>query len=263
MKIKLTKHTKEIEIGNVFKPIAKISGVGGISLLVLMFVYRDLIFSKLFPTMEPEQGALLILAIIGLTFFAVIIASYVWLVKHEKKEIGRKSFFYILLVALLLMFLLIIIYYFQEGQLLKIQKKTEPSPYYKGDMLIKSGKYAEAERLFNKLMQQYPKQAYPVFWKAKLAMSQGNNPIALRFIRKSLRIDPQHEPSLVMFIKLLLLSGEQKQIVEAREVVSRKAQISEEFRIWTTCLINNNIFSCQLITETMLNSKCLEPTFEE
>ena len=65
-----------------------IAGIGGLSLMVVLFIYKDIIAKDIFPQLTPTQATVVIFSIIGLTFFIAIIGIYAWLA--TKKDIQFK-----------------------------------------------------------------------------------------------------------------------------------------------------------------------------
>ena len=77
--------TGESPDNGVLVGAGKIAGIGGIALVVLLFVYRELIRSTLFPTMKESSAAILIGAVVLFTFLISIIAIFSW---HTKAAMG-------------------------------------------------------------------------------------------------------------------------------------------------------------------------------
>jgi hypothetical protein len=53
-----------------------IAGIGGLSLMVVLFIYKDIIAKDIFPQLTQTQATIVIFSIIGLTFFITIIGIY-------------------------------------------------------------------------------------------------------------------------------------------------------------------------------------------
>lgn len=126
---------------------------------------------------------------------------------------------------------------------------------FEGYKFLNDGNLKKAENKFNKAKMQQPESPEPWYWKARVAMSSNNKPVAIAYIDEGLELDPHHVPSLALKTKLLLLRGG-GHIREAREFAGRAYGISDMLDQWIDCLKKEKVFSLLVITDDELDRKC-------
>ncbi|MBM3207342.1 MAG: tetratricopeptide repeat protein [Chlamydiae bacterium] len=80
-----------------------------------------------------------------------------------------------------------------------------------GYSYLKQGLYDTAITFFEALVTLVPDSAYDVQTLGALYLQKGNNLMALNYIEKALKIDPNHAPTLLNKTKALLSLGYKKQ----------------------------------------------------
>ncbi len=81
-----------------------------------------------------------------------------------------------------------------------------------------------------------------MYWIAKVSLARQNLPVASLYVEKALKLQANHEPSLVLQIKILLLKGGTG-TEEARRKAKQSYGVSNSLNQWLKCLENNNVFS--------------------
>jgi tetratricopeptide (TPR) repeat protein len=119
---------------------------------------------------------------------------------------------------------------------------------------LKNKEFHQAEEKFDQALIIRPNSAEPWYWKAKVALAKDNKLVALEYINKALGIDANHLYSLVLKIKLLLLSGGEKKL-EAEKIAKQSYGIAAELDSWLKCLEQEKIFSNLVITISELDKK--------
>lgn len=123
-----------------------------------------------------------------------------------------------------------------------------------GCKLLESKKLDEAERKFNEAQRRNHNSSEPWYWKAQVAVADNNQPVALKYIEKALKLDSNNLDCRVLQIKILLLSGgEHRQ--QAKEIAEEVANISSDLKAWVDHLENENVFSSLVITSRELEMK--------
>lgn len=127
-----------------------------------------------------------------------------------------------------------------------------------GQELLNNREFELAEKKFNKAKKLAPKLAAPWYWKAKVSLARQNLSIAIFYVEKALELQANHEPSLVLQIKILLLKGGTN-TEEARRKAKESYGVSDSLNQWLKCLENNNVFSDFVNTESKLDELCPSP----
>ncbi len=124
-----------------------------------------------------------------------------------------------------------------------------------GIQRLEEGKLNEAETFIEKASKETLGTPEPLYWKARVAMARKKNLVALELTEKALQLNNRHVPSLVLKIKLLLLSGGEDRR-KAKTITHQSYGISEDLDVWLECLERHNIFSLLVITSTDLENNC-------
>ena len=123
-----------------------------------------------------------------------------------------------------------------------------------GCKLLESKKLDEAEKKFNEAQRCNNNSPEPWYWKAQVALADNNQPVALKYIEKALKLDSNNLDCRVLQIKILLLSGG-KHRQQAKEIAEEVANISSDLKAWVDDLKNENVFSSLVITSRELEMK--------
>ena len=90
-----------------------------------------------------------------------------------------------------------------------------------GYSYLKQGLYDTAITFFEALVTLSPTSAYDVQTLGALYLQKGNNLMALNYLEKALKLDPNHAPSLLNKTKALLSLGYKKQgLAQAKDLES-------------------------------------------
>lgn len=132
--------------------------------------------------------------------------------------------------------------------------KTKNQLISEGCELLKNGRLKEAENKFDQAQRLDNQLAEPWYWKAQVALADNNQPVALKYIEKALKLDSNNLDCRVLQIKILLLSGgEHRQ--QAKEIAEEVSNISSDLKAWVDDLKNENVFSSLVITSRELEMK--------
>lgn len=129
-----------------------------------------------------------------------------------------------------------------------------------GCKLLKDRKFEEAEAKFEEAQKLESKSPEPWYWKAQLALAKNNKKVALAYINRALKLNPNYWYGLALKIKLLLLMGG-KYREEAKNIAEQSHEISDELVSWLNCLEQNNCFNSIIITNSELDEKCPFPSY--
>ena len=145
--------------------------------------------------------------------------------------------------------------------LIQITRYPEKGILFEGYEFLQNGDYERAEERFNQASRREPNSPDIWYWKAQLALARENKPVALKYVDKTLDIEPNHLHGLVLKIKLLLLKGGHH-LVRAEEMARKSKGISEELDLWLNCLEKEDVFSSWLNTDSELDAKCSPPIYK-
>lgn len=126
---------------------------------------------------------------------------------------------------------------------------------------MKDREFNRAEEKFDEANKLEPKFPEPWYWKAKVALVKGNSAVALKYINKALEMNANHLHSLVLKIKLLLLSGGNEKL-EAEKIAKQSYGITDDLDVWLNCLEKEKIFAHLVITISELDRKCPSPDYQ-
>lgn len=108
---------------------------------------------------------------------------------------------------------------------------------WEGSVLLSKGDVEGAESKFEEVIVRNSDSADALYWMAQIPISSNNNSnnrmIAIEYINRALDKNPDHIHSIVLKIKLLLVS-QQKQ--EAETVANAKYRIDDQLDEWLDCL---------------------------
>jgi tetratricopeptide (TPR) repeat protein len=130
-----------------------------------------------------------------------------------------------------------------------------------GYELLANQKFNRAEKKFEEAGRIEPKSPDPWYWKAEVALAKGNRQVALKYINKALDFDSLHLHSLVLKIKLLLLSGGNDRL-EAQKLADQSYGISDTLDSWLDCLEQTETFTNLINTNSELDRRCLSPVYQ-
>jgi tetratricopeptide (TPR) repeat protein len=132
---------------------------------------------------------------------------------------------------------------------------------FEGRKFLKDREFNRAEEKFDQANRLEPESPEPWYWKAKVALAKGNSAVALKYINKALDMDAHHWHSLVLKIKLLLLSGG-KEKLEAEKIAKQSRGIADDLDVWLNCLEQEKMFTNLVITISELDRRCPPPDYQ-
>ncbi|MCB1117333.1 MAG: tetratricopeptide repeat protein [Chlamydiia bacterium] len=91
---------------------------------------------------------------------------------------------------------------------------------------IKQGKYEIALSFFEALVVLSKNNAYDLQTLGALYLQMGNNVSALNYLEQALKVDPEHEPTLLNRTKSLFLLGYKRQAFDQARYLEEKAEKS-------------------------------------
>jgi len=210
-----------------------IAGIGGLSLMIVLFVYKDIIAKDIFPQLTQTQATLVIFSLIALTFFIAIIGIYAWFASQENIGVV-KSLAFMILILTILAFISAAVYLFMPND--------EPST----EAIVSNGKNHQ------------PEPPNPWYLKAKAALENDNRSIALQYINRGLEKTPKPTPQqfsslLALKIKVLLLIGGTDNQTKAKNIADKNKGYSSALDEWVDCLKEKKLLSSFIVTETELD----------
>jgi hypothetical protein len=247
-------------MADVLRIVGTIAGIGGISLGIVLLIFRDFIRdfiqSKVFKTLSSAQATILMGSVIVFTFSIAIVGIYAGFVK----DTGPTPF--ILLVVILLLFILFVLYIVTKQMNLNdkpLDEKLEQSIFSKVHNLLANAKVDEAETLLTNAIKSQNNSAEFWYWKSRIAFARGNKRVASAYIDEALLLEKQYAPSLALKIKLLILSGSKNDRAKAKELAEKSIGISAKLDIWLNCLKAENMFSVGPKSNHEIDGKCSFP----
>jgi uncharacterized membrane protein (DUF485 family) len=204
-----------------------IAGVAGLSLAVVLFIYKDIIAKDIFPQLTQTQATIVIFSIIGLTFFIAIIGLYAWLATKKDIQFKYVVVFMILILTILAFISAGVYIFIPNGENHLPEPEEPPNSFY---------------------------------LKAIEALDSSNKLVALDYLNRGLEKIPKNLPEraslLALKIKVLLLIGGGDNQTKARNVANQNYDYSSALDGWINCLRKENLFSSIITTETELETKC-------
>jgi tetratricopeptide (TPR) repeat protein len=208
----------------------------------------ELVNNGVFPGASEVDGRMLI-PLEAVTAFLQTHRQPRW-----RARVGRAISVLVVIVTLLGIFGVI-------NDLLDLRERTVQtptlSPYEtaisEGCSQLKSGNLGAAEKDFQEAHTLDPVSAEPWYWLASVAKANGNYDIALTYADNALASAPTHEPTLILKIKTLMVSGN---IAEAYQIIGDSWNISTQFDTWLTCIQDNLPQTRPIITASDIEQYC-------
>lgn len=139
--------------------------------------------------------------------------------------------------------------------------KTVNDTLLAGYEFLQDKEFDKAEAKFNEAQKLENRSPEPWYWKAQLALAKDNKAVALNYINRALKLNPNYWYGIALKIKLLLLMGGEHR-EEAQEIATQSHQVSDELDLWLDCLEKNNCFGSIIVTNSELDAKCLFPFYK-
>lgn len=242
---------------NILQIVGAIAGIGGISLGILLIIFRDFIRrfiqANVFTTLPSSQATLLLGATIIFTFAIAIVGIFAGFVE------GGSATSFILLVVIVLIFILVVLYIVTREMLIEKSpiNPFEDNVFWQVRQLLEQGKVDEAEQKLNKANNRQGEAEY-WYWKAEIASERYNLDVALVYSDEALKRNEQHIHSLALKVKLLLLNGN---VRKAKTLADASYGIDDALDVWISCLRAQNLFSGGPWTRSELDNKCQFPAY--
>ncbi len=93
-----------------------------------------------------------------------------------------------------------------------------------GYSYIRQGKYDIATTFFEALVVLLPNSVYDVQTLGALYLQKGNNLMALNYIEKAIKLDPNHAPTLLNRTKVLFALGYKKQALAQAQILEKNPE---------------------------------------
>ncbi|MBN1886844.1 MAG: hypothetical protein JW850_02600 [Thermoflexales bacterium] len=246
-------------MAEVLRIVGTIAGIGGISLGIVLIIYRDFvrdfIQSRVFKTLSSGQATLLMGAVVVFTFSIAIIGIFTGFVKDS----GSVSF--ILLVVVLLVFILSVLYLTTKRINNEPSQPAEAGIFFRVHNLVEHSDFEKAEKELTMAANAQRNSADFWYWRSKIAFAKENSPVASAYVEEALKRDPRHIHSLVLKIKLLLLSGKKGDWAKAKDLAEKSYGLSDSMDVWLASLKAENMLSPGPKTNHELDTKCPPPAY--
>lgn len=74
----------------LFKTLGQIAGIGGVSLGVLLIIFREIIQEKIFPTLKKDHAYRLLRLIVILVFIVALagVSAWIWVGQSTKVDVN-------------------------------------------------------------------------------------------------------------------------------------------------------------------------------
>jgi tetratricopeptide (TPR) repeat protein len=242
---------------DVLQIVGGIAGIGGISLGVLLLLYRDIISRKIFPTLSSFHATVLLASMIFFIFVIALLGIFAGLAG------GAGAVQYIVLVAIVLVFLVVVL--LVAKRILSERRSSEParSPqeqvFHRVHTMIAKNQLAEADQELSQSGRIHRNNAESWYWRARVAAARGNVDVAIRYIDESLKKNGMSEYGVALKIKLLLLSSKRGDRAKAKDAAKRARGISSSLDTWLTCLEAEGMLEPGIRSNTELDTKCPLP----
>jgi tetratricopeptide (TPR) repeat protein len=248
-----------LNMAEILRITGTIAGIAGISLAVVLLIYRDFIRNfiqaRIFRTLSSAQATLLIGAVIILTFGIAVLGVYAGFVKD------RGPVFFILLVGIILLFAIAVLYILTRRHDLSGTGILPPDDqvYFRAHELLAAGEIEQAERELSKAVDEQQHSADYWYWKARIAFARQNLSVALAYLDEGLKRSIRHAPCLALKIKVLLLQSSKDSRRKAQELATQSSGISDPLDVWLNCLKAEGMFGPGVKSNSELESKCHFP----
>lgn len=238
------------------KLVSSAAGIGGICAIVLLYVYRDLVGSEIFPRLDRDPAAFIVGAIVICTFLLAIVGIGAWIISRARKDEHFGAAAFLVLAGAVLAFLFLLADLVVSPGLLP--QPSTSTALRNGIEALQQGDVARAGRLLDESEREEPASPEPHYWKARLAERVGNRQIALEHLFDALDKDPTHLGALVLKVQLMILNGTE----EGSEVwpcVQIPVEQRPEMAPWIDCLERNGLLSAPFTTRAEIETACPPP----
>lgn len=143
----------------VLQIVGGIAGIGGLAIGVLLYIYRDIVKKKIFPTLSSSHATILLGSLIFFTFAVAILGIFAGLA-----ETGGAIPF-IALVLIILIFVLVVVLIVSRRQR-NHATPDEPEPFSRVRSLIHADRLEDADRELSRLAAAHQGRAEFWYWRA-------------------------------------------------------------------------------------------------
>lgn len=247
-------------MSDVLRVVGAVAGLSGLSLGVLLLVYRDLastlIRQRAFRTLSSNQATLLLGAAIVFTFAIATLGLFTSLAA------GRTAGLFIALVALLLLFCLAVLWLLmgRSGRQVSVGEAcNETSPFEQVRRLIHAGKLDQADRAVSSTAVVHGTTPDHWYWKARLAIAHDNLRGAVGYANEGLKWDANNVFLLALKIKVLVLSAGRKSRSEARDLAASSEGRDARLDAWLATMRAEGMFDSGVRSATEIDRRCPFP----
>ena len=247
-------------MAEVLRVVGGIAGLGGLSLGVLLLVYRDLardlIRQRAFQTLTAAQASVILGSAVALTFVVATLGIFAGIAAGE----GAQPF--IVLVAVLLLFLLAALFLLTR----RTVGQADPDRGPPRDALLEVGRLIDAHQLdqAERALAGAPGalRSSSGFWHAKsrIALGHNNIPGALAYVEQGLTQAPAEQLLVALKIKILLISGTRTHQTQARSLARASRGLGPSLDEWLTCLTAEGLLAPGVRSATEIDLRCPFPT---
>lgn len=155
-------------MADVLQIVGGIAGIGGLALGVLLYVFRDIISRKIFPTLRSTHATILLGAMIVLTFAVAVLGIFAGLAGST----GALPF--ILLVVVILGFVIAVLLIATRFFSTRPSRSAEEDFLVRVGRLVEAGQLDQAERELSRAPGQHQGTSRLWYWRARIALARDN-----------------------------------------------------------------------------------------
>lgn len=246
-------------VADVLRVVGGIAGIGGISLGILLLVYRDLVRElirvKAFRELSSTQATVLLGGVVTTTFVVATLGIFAGLAASA----GAVPF--IVLVGLFLVFgLAVLLVVIKRSTVTGAGLPVKPGEdaFARVGRLVEEGRLDEADRLLARAGAS-PDDPDPWYWRARVALARDNIAGARACIDEALARAARDEYCVALKIKLLLLGTRRADRAAAQTLAAQSRGISAGLDAWLSCLTVEGLLGAGIRTATEMDLRCPPP----
>lgn len=234
--------------GKLVHTMTGVAGVAGCGIAALILVYRDVLSGTYLTSLSGEHSALILGLVVLTTFFVAVLAIFVWLAKHPRPEIAQRTYVFLALVVVLVGAVL-----FAVWRVVPPTAPAQTSNLDQGVRLFELGKLSDAQSYFIAAKSRAPNSPVPDLWLARAALRNGENSLAQKLVRGSLKLDPSYEPARIELLVVLTLLGHGRS-VENLTAESKPESIGSA--AWIDCADQAGLLTLPVVTLSLIYERC-------
>jgi hypothetical protein len=136
---------------------------------------------------------------------------------------------------------------------------SERNVFFRVHQLIEAGDLDGADRALARLTEGQRSSAQFWYWRSSVALARRNIDVASAYVDEALRRDARHVHSIMLRIKLLLISTRPGDRDRAQALAARSHGITDALDTWLRCLTAEHLFDPGVRSITELDTRCRAP----